>query len=494
MRKSARRLARRTPWLGSNRSAQERAERNGIAWLAPGFVTTLAALAWLAMVTVPASARAEVHTYRLDNGMKVIVKPDHRAPVVVSQVWYKVGGSYENDGLTGISHVLEHMMFKGTPRHPAGEFSRLIAQNGGRENAFTGRDYTAYFQTLAKDKLPLSLALESDRMHNLTLPPKEFRKELQVVMEERRMRTEDKPRALTSEALYATAFMNNPYHHPIIGWRNDLENMTDADLRQWYRRWYAPNNATLVVVGDVDPDAVYHLAKQYFGPIPAATVTPPKPRHETPQRGLRQVTVAAPAELPYLLMGYKVPVLKTASADWEPYALEVLAGILDGGDSARFPRDLIRGRQIAAQADVGYDLYALHDDLFVIDATPAQGRSVAEVEQAVRKQIQRLRTQPVSRAELDRVKAQVVAGNVYQRDSMFYQGMQIGMLETVGLGWQRLDEYVKRIEAVTPEQVRAVARKYLHDDGLTIATLKPLPLDSARAPSAMPGGRHDMLR
>ncbi len=464
---------------------QTRGARPGWRWVA-----------WLVLALFAVGARAGVSEYHLDNGMRIIVKPDHRAPVVVSQVWYKVGASYENDGLTGISHVLEHMMFEGTPRHPGGAFSRIIARNGGQENAFTGRDYTAYFQTLAKAKLEVSLALESDRMHNLALPPKAFRKELQVVMEERRMRIEDKPRALTREALYATAFMNNPYHHPIIGWHTDLENMTDADVRHWYQRWYAPNNATLVVVGDVDPAVVYRLAKHYFGPIPAARISAPKPRRETAQSGLRRVTVRAPAQLPYLLMGYKVPVLKTVAQDhaqaWTPYALSVLGGILDGGDSARFARDLVRGRQVAAQADTDYDLYALHNDLFVIDATPAQGHSVAAVERAIRGEIHRLKTQLVSKAELERVKAQVVAGNVYQRDSMFYQGMQIGLLETVGLSWRRMDEYVKHVEAVTPEQIRVVARTYLKDDGLTLAILKPLPLGRARA--APSSGRYTMMR
>ncbi len=451
----------------------------------------MAALLGVTLAAGVASAGdAKVHTYRLDNGLKIIVKEDHRAPVVVSQIWYKVGGSYENDGHTGISHVLEHMMFKGTKRYPAGEFSRIIAQNGGRENAFTGRDYTAYFQQLAKDRLPISFKLESDRMRHLTLPPEAFKKELRVVLEERRMRTDDQPRALTYEQFYATAFMANPYHHPIIGWKNDIEHLTDADVRRWYHDWYAPNNATLVVVGDVDPKWVYDQAKRYFGPLQPSKLTAPKPRIEPAQTGPRHITVSLPAELPYLLIGYKVPVLKTAEHDWEPYALEVLAGILDGGDSARFARDLVRGQQVAASAGTDYDLYALHNDLFVIDATPADGHTLAQVRSAIAKEIARLKRQPVSEKELNRIKAQVVASQVYQRDSMFYQAMQIGILETVGLGWQRLDEYVDRIRSVTPAQVQAVARKYLVDKGMTVAQLKPLPLEGKRprGPNAGPRG------
>ncbi|HDJ86948.1 MAG TPA: insulinase family protein, partial [Chromatiales bacterium] len=223
----------------------------------------------LLLLFAPAVAAGPVHEYRLDNGLRVLVKEDHRAPVVVSQVWYKVGSGDEHGGITGISHALEHMMFQGTAKHPAGEFSRIVAANGGRENAFTGRDYTAYFQLLAKDRLPVSFELESDRMRNLSLKEADFRKEIQVVMEERRLRTDDNPQALTYERFNAAAFVSSPYHHPVIGWMDDLRNLKIGDLRAWYRRWYAPNNATLVVVGDVDPQAVLRLAERYFGPLPA---------------------------------------------------------------------------------------------------------------------------------------------------------------------------------------------------------------------------------
>jgi zinc protease len=419
---------------------------------------------------------AQVHEFTLANGMKVLVKEDHRAPVVVTQVWYKVGSSYEHNGITGISHVLEHMMFKGTDKHGPGEFSRIIAENGGSENAFTGADYTAYFQQLEKSRLPISFELEADRMRNLTLPEEEFKKEVAVVMEERRLRTEDKPRSLTLEQFYANAFVTSPYHHPIIGWMNDLENLTVSNLRSWYQRWYAPNNATLVVVGDVNAQEVLSLARQYFEPLKVDQITPVKPRLETEQRGPRRIVVKAPAKLPYLLMGYKVPVLNTASEEWEPYALEVLAGILSGSGSARLPRDLVRKQQIAASADVSYDLYSRLGDIFVFDATPAEGHSIDEVEQAWRDQVKRLNTGLVEEDELARIKAQVVASKIYEQDSIFYQAMQMGILETVGLGWQKLDEYPARIRAVTAAQVQAVAKKYLVDDQLTVAVLEPLPL------------------
>lgn len=426
--------------------------------------------------TAAADIDPTVHEYKLDNGMQLIVKENHRAPVVVSQIWYRIGSSYEHTGQTGISHVLEHMMFKGTAKHPAGEFSRIIAENGGSENAFTGRDYTSYFQQLEKSRLPVAFELEADRMRHLQLPPKEFKKERQVVMEERRMRTEDKPSALTYEQFMATAFQVNPYHNPVIGWMDDIRHITVGDLRKWYHTWYSPNNATLVVAGDVQPDKVYALAKKYFGPIKPSVLPHEKPRKEPEQMGERRIIVKRPAELPVILMGYKTPVLRTVDKPWKAYALEVLANILDGGDSARLSRDLIRGKQLAAGASAGYDLLARHNSLLTLQGTPAEGHTIKELETALKKEIARLRDTLVSQDELERIKAQVTASKVYQMDSVFYQAMQIGMLETVGLDWRESERYVERVNAITPEQVREVAREYLTDDHLTVAVLEPQPM------------------
>lgn len=417
-----------------------------------------------------------VHEFKLDNGLKLIVKEDHRAPVVVSQVWYRVGASYEHDGITGVSHVLEHMMFKGTEKYPAGEFSRIISANGGRENAFTSKNYTGYYQRLEKDRLPISFELEADRMRNLRLTDKEFQKEVKVVMEERRLRTDDKPTSLTYEQFIATAFINSSSRLPTIGWMNDLENMEVGDLQVWYERWYAPNNAIVVVAGDVDPEAVHKLAKKYFGPLKPEILAVTKPRTEPKQLGLRQLTVKVPAEIPYLLMGYKVPSLKTAEISWEPYALEVMASILDGGDSARISKELVRGSQIVSSAGAGYDLYDLRDTLFLLDATPSKSSTTKAAEAALIGLVKQLQSTLVSQGELDRIKAQVVAGEVYEQDSVFYQAMQIGRLEAVNLGWQRKEEYLDRIKAVTPEQIQAVAKKYLVEEHLTIARLEPLPI------------------
>ncbi|MCY4641383.1 MAG: pitrilysin family protein [Gammaproteobacteria bacterium] len=422
----------------------------------------------------------------LDNGMKVIVKEDHRAPVVVSQVWYRVGSAQEHNGITGVSHLLEHMMFKGTEKYPADTFTSTLAEIGARDNAFTSRDYTAYYQLMGSDHLEVSFRLESDRMVNLVLTQDDFDSELDVVKEERRWRTDDNPNALVYEQLHAAAFVSSPYHHPVIGWMNDLDHLVLEDLDVWYQRWYAPNNATLVVVGDVEPNAVFALARQYFGSIERRPIQESKPRIESSQTGPRRVTVKALAKLPYIMLGYKVPSLATTERDWEPYALSVLAGVLDGGRSARLSKRLVREKELVASAGSGYSLHARHPTLFLFDATPAVGHGTEEVEQALYAEIQELRETLVSDRELSRVKAQVIASEVYRQDSIRGQASVIGSLETVGLGWQLMNEYSARIKAVSAQQVREVARTYLVEDGLTVAVLEPQ-REQVQANAAAPG-------
>ncbi|MFZ2727314.1 MAG: pitrilysin family protein [Methylococcaceae bacterium] len=431
----------------------------------------------LCLPALASHAKTQVSEHVLKNGLKVLVQEDHRSPVVVSQVWYKVGSSYEPNGITGISHMLEHTMFKGTDKHPAGEFSRIIAENGGDENAFTGQDYTAYFQTMAADKLAVSFELEADRMRYLHIVADELKKELQVVTEERRMRTDDNPQAKMSEHFNALAFSNSPYKHPVIGWPDDIAHYSVEDLQGWYQRWYAPNNATLIIVGDVNTNDVFNLAEKYFADLKTSEIKAIKPQTEIEQLGTRKMTVKVPAKLPSLLMGYKVPSLKTAEHDWEAYALEVLAGVLDGGNSARLSKELIRGSQLAVAAGAGYDLTARLNTLFELEATPAEGKSVWDLEYALKNQVRQLQNQLIDNEELQRIKAQVLATDIYQRDSNFYQAMQLGHLETVGLGWQKADEYVNKVNQVTAEQVREVARKYLIEDHLNVAYLEPLPMD-----------------
>ncbi len=445
----------------------------------------------MCLLPLVAAASPNVQERTLDNGLKVLVKPDHRAPILTSQVWYKIGSSYEYGGITGVSHVLEHMMFQGTENLAPGEFSRIVAENGGEENAFTGRDFTAYYQNLAKDRLEVSFKLESERMRHLALAQKEFVKELEVVKEERRTRTDDNPQSLTYERFNAVAFDASPYRNPVIGWPSDIAQLQLADLRDWYRLWYAPNNAILVVAGDVEPEQVFALAEQYFGPLAAEEIRPPKTRVEPEQRGEKRLRVKAPAKEPYLLMGYKTPSIADAAESWEPYALEILSSILDGGDSSRFARSLVRGDQIASSAGASYSAFRRLSGLFLLDGVPAKGRGIDELEAALRAQIEQVRTEPVSDAELERVRNQVVAAKVYEKDSLFYQAMLLGQLETIGLDWRLADTYVDALAAVTPEQIQAVANKYLTTDRLTVAVLDPQPIsdtEAARTTATGPGG------
>lgn len=436
----------------------------------------------------PIFAQANIQEYTLENGLKIVVQEDHRSPVVVSQIWYRAGSLDEVNGKTGVAHVLEHMMFKGTKAVKAGQFSRLIAAAGGKENAFTGNDYTSYFQQLEKSNLPLAFKLEADRMQNLVITDDEFAKEIKVVMEERRWRTEDKPQSRVSEQFQAAAYIAHPYGRPVVGWMNDLENMTAEDAREWYRNWYAPNNATLVVVGDVQSAEVLKLAKQYFGPIKAKSIAARKPQQEPAQQGERRLVVKAPAKLPYLLMGFHVPSIQNPALDVEPYALEILAGVLNGNASARLNQSLVRESQIALDVDVGYDMLERgRQSMFEFDGTPSEGKTVAELEAAILREIEEIKTSGVTEEELQRVKAQVIAADVYQRDSMFYQGMQIGQLETAGFSWRVLKEYPEKLKQVTAEQVQAVAKKYLVKDNMTIATLDPQPIDpNDMAPKGKP--------
>lgn len=417
---------------------------------------------------------SQVYERVLDNGFKVLVKPDNRAPVVVCQVWYKVGGSYEPPGLTGISHVLEHMMFKGTATLGPNEFSRIIAEQGGEDNAFTGMDYTAYFQTLEKSRLEISFRLESDRMRNLVLDPDEFAKEIEVVKEERRLDTDDDPESVTYEKFMATAYLRSNYRNPIIGWPQDLDSIGVEDLRAWYDRFYIPNNATLVVVGDVVPEQVFGMAEQYFGPIPRGETpiinNPVEPRQER----MRRIKVDVPAKVPYILMGYHVPVISSAENDdaWVPYALDIAAYVLDGGESARLPAELVRTQQIASWVGVDYDPASRNPTLFVIEANPAPGVTLSRLGAALKTQIRRMQDELVTEAELSRVITQLVADKVYAADSGFYQAMQLGMFETNGLSWELGEQKYEHLYAVTPEQVREVIKKYMRDENLTIAVLE----------------------
>jgi len=446
---------------------------------------SLAALA-LALACSQASA-ADAQERVLGNGMKVIVKEDHRSPTVVSMIWYRAGSMDEVSGTTGVAHVLEHMMFKGTKKVPAGEFSRIIARAGGRDNAFTSRDYTGYHQQLHKSGLALAIELEADRMANLALSKDEFEREIRVVMEERRMRTDDEAHSQLSEQLMATVYLTHPYRTPVVGWMNDLTNMSVNDAKAWYDTWYVPNNAILVVAGDVAAEEVFRLAEKHFGPIPSRALPERKRAIEPQQTGMRRITVKAPAELPYLLMAYHVPTLKDSEKDWEPYALVVLNGVLDGYDAARLNRELVKTQRIADSAGSSYDSVNRGPALFFFDGVPAAGKTVAEVEQALRDQIRRIVDEGISEQELNRVKAQVTSAQVFSQDSVYFQAMRIGRLEASGLSHNAIDLQVRKLKEITAEQVREVARRYLTDDNLTVGILDPQPLPRGKREASSQG-------
>ena len=437
-------------------------------------------VAVLAAVAGAPAAFANPFETTLANGLRVIVKEDRRAPTVVHMVWYRAGSMDEKDGTSGVAHALEHLMFKATKTLRAGEFNKRVAEAGGRDNAFTSHDYTAYFQIVPKGALPEMMKLEADRMGNLVLDAKEFAAEIKVVMEERRLRTDDNPQALVHETLSSAMYQAHPYRRPVIGWMDDLEHMTVQDTRDWYHQWYAPNNAYVVVVGDVDHRDVFRLAQKFYGPRRPHALPERKPQNEPEQAGVRRVSVKAPAKLPYLAMAWKAPKLRDVRNDREPYALEVLASVLDGHDASRFARNLVRGSRIAQSAGAGYDATLRGEASFTIDGQPAEGRSVADLEAALRAEIRRIQDEGISAEELARVKTQTVAAQTYKRDSLMAQAMEIGGTEAAGYHWRDIDTLLDKIRSVTAEEVQAVAKKYFKDDTLTIAVLDPQPPEQSK--------------
>jgi zinc protease len=418
------------------------------------------------------------HEQVLANGLKVIVREDHRAPVIISQIWYKVGSSYESTGTTGISHMLEHMMFKASKNLKDGEFVEIIAKVGGNQNAMTSNDFTAYYQMLNKDHLETSFKLESERMQNLLLDPDVFAKEQQVVIEERRMRVEDNPISNTYERLEALAHIGSPYHHPVIGWPDDLRNYKISDLKSWYDRWYAPNNAIIVVVGDVQPKQVFDLANKYFSHIAAKPIEELKSRVEIVPLGARDITVQLPAKLPYLFMSYNVPSLQTATNKEEVYALDVISSILSGGKSARLPKILEREKEVVTSVNSSYSSFNLYNSLFTIDAIPAEGVTIKQAQEAILEQLQTLKTSLVTKEELERVKATLIANKVYEQDSIYYQALTIGLLESINLSWRDYNDYIEYLQAITPLQIKTAANKYFTAERLTVAVLEPTEIKS----------------
>jgi zinc protease len=405
----------------------------------------------------------------LPNGLKVLLKEEHKAPVVTFQVWYRVGSRNEKLGKTGISHVLEHMMFKGAKKYGPKQFSRTVQRNGGNDNAFTSKDYTAYFENLAADRLEIAMDLEADRMQGLLLAPQDFLSERDVVMEERRMRTEDDPSSVMGEQMMATAFAAHPYQWPIIGWMADLKNLTREDLEAHYRTYYAPNNATLVVVGDFDSDKAMGLIEKYFGSIPPGPEVPKVGAVEPKQLGEKRVVVKREAELPAVYAGYKAPTLRSRDS----YALNVLQGILSSGKSSRLYRSLVYEKQIALYAGGDYDDVSADPNLFTLYAGVMPGKTVDEVEKALYAEIERFKDEPVTDEELQKAKNQAEAQFIMSQDSNFYQAMLLGQFETVA-EWRLLGKYLDGIRAVTKDDIQRVAREYFSEDNRTVGILVPV--------------------
>ena len=464
--------------------------------LAAGTAFTPAWSQQLAPSTPPVTAAAaQVSQFKLDNGLTVIVKPDRRAPTAVHMLWVRVGSMDEVDGASGVAHVLEHMMFKGTDKLQPGEFSRRVAALGGRENAFTSMDYTGYYQQVPANRLGDVMALEANRFAHSRYSDEEFAKELEVVKEERRSRTEDNPRALMFEQLRATTFIASPYRRPVIGWMGDLESLTAQDARDFFQRWYTPANAAVVVVGDVDPQQVLALAEQHYGGIASHAVPARKPRPEPEQRGLRRIEVKAPAEQALVALAFRVPQmtsLQPSPDNDDALALTVLSAVLDGYSGARLDRALTQGpERVADSANAGNGLMGRGPQTFSLTGVPAEGRSAAEVEVALRAQVARIAREGVDERELKRVKTQWMAGEVYKRDSVMGQAQELGHWWIQGLPLDGDERLIARLREVSAAQVQAVAQKYFGDDQLTVATLLPQPRDPKarpRAPSA--GVRH----
>jgi zinc protease len=459
--------------------------------------TGLASSGWAQVSSSsPGATATTAQQFTLPNGMTVIIKPDRRAPTAVHLLWVRVGSMDEVDGTTGVAHVLEHMLFKGTDVLKPGEFSQKVAALGGRENAFTAKDYTGYYQQIPSDKLEDVMKLEANRFVKNQWPDEEFKKELEVVKEERRMRTEDNPHSLLWEAMTGVMFTASPYRRPIVGWMSDLDAMTPDDARSFYRQWYVPNNAAVVIAGDVDVAKAKALVEKYYGNIPSRTLPARKPREEPVQAGIRRIDFKAPAEQAYVSLAFKVPQITTPSATdtatLDAYALIVLSAVLDGYSGARLDRALTQGdNRVADSAGAYCGLSGRGPQICALDGVPSKGKTASQLEVALREQVAKVARDGVSEAELNRVKTQWVAGQVYQQDSVFSQARSLGANWAAGLPLDADEVVIERLRKVTAEQVKAVAAKYFGDDALTVGTLLPQPLDPNRKPrAATAGARH----
>jgi zinc protease len=425
------------------------------------------------LVPAPGSAQSTtdgVLAATLENGLRVLLLEDHRSPIVSFQMWYRVGSRNEVPGKTGIAHFLEHMMFKGTPRYGPRQFAALVEQNGGQDNAFTSQDVTSYYVNIAADKLDLVIDLEADRMQNLLLDAREIDSERQVVIEERRTRTEDDPGGFLGEEVSATAYRNHPYGHPIIGWMEDIKRITPDEIRAFYTTYYVPNNAVLVAVGDFKAPVVLEKIKTQFGKIPKGAAPPPVLAVEPVQNGERRVIVKKEAQLPIVYLGYRVPTQQSADAA----ALELLSTILSGGRASRLYRTLVYDRQLALEAGGDYSYFSFDPPLFWFWGTPMPGQTPQTMETALLDEMERLKTAPVSEEELTRARNQTEAAFVFQEDSVHRRAALLARFELSG-SYVDKDKFLDRLRTVTPEDVQRVARSYFTDDKKNVGILVPRP-------------------
>ncbi|MDQ7787856.1 MAG: pitrilysin family protein [Thermodesulfovibrionales bacterium] len=411
---------------------------------------------------------SDVTEYTLENGLKIILIEEHKAPVVTFQVWYRVGAKDEPAGRSGLSHLLEHMMFKGTPKYGPSVLSRTVQKNGGTDNAYTTKDYTVYFEMLSSDRVALAVELEADRMQNLTLDPKETASERNVVMEERRLRYEDDPQNALFEEVMAAAYKVHPYQRPVIGWMSDLKNIEREALFKYYKTYYAPGNAVIVVAGDIDGEEMMKHIRAAFDDVPRGPESEAVMSREPDQRGERRVILKREAELPYVLMVYHTP----SFPDEDSYALEVLNGILSGGKSTRLYQSIVYDKKIALAADADYSGFSKNPYVFFLAATAAPGKDIKDVESALLLEIEKIQEIPPSEREVQKAKNQIESSFIMGQDSIFIQAMKYGTFEMLG-GWKLIDTYVEGIRKVTAEDVMKVAKKYFHEENRTVGILVP---------------------
>ncbi|WP_235953709.1 M16 family metallopeptidase [Acinetobacter terrae] len=437
-----------------------------------GFALLSMQSGWVHAETRSELARTTFET-TLKNGLKVIIREDHRSPMVMTQIWYGVGSSDESGNLLGISHVLEHMMFKGTHKVPNDEFTRLSRIYGGSINASTFTNYTNYYQLYPKTYLPMALELEADRMSNLLLRQQDFDPEIKVVMEERRLRTDDNPRSLAFERFKWIAYPTSHYRQPVIGHMKNLQNIQLEDIKKWYRDWYTPNNAILIIVGDVDSESTLLQVQKYFGDIPARKTPPRNDVLEFDRIGYRHMELNLPVQVPNLYMAWNVRSLVTAKNPQDAYALTIIKSLLDSGISSRLQDRLVRDKKILTAISVSYDPYSRGDSLLSISALPADGVILQEAEKAIQSEIDLLKTELIKPEEVERVTAKFVSNLVYSQDDIAGQAKMIGNLEINGLNFRLMDELPKHFETVTPQDIQRVANIYFTRDNLSTLYLSP---------------------